>query len=401
MKAITSLVLLPLLVATGACSSSSNGAGNSGGTHGSSDAGNGSDSASDDGGGDGGTGVTATAYEALMSGANVTPAVLTSAKGDAKLSLEPDMMTLDYDITQNVAGATAVNIHIGAPLEIGGVTHQLTPVSQNMKGKITLTSDETAALANDELYVDVYSQAHPGGEIRGQVVSPGSTIYVAVPTAAQEGPGVTSSYTAHASFIVSSDGTSAIYHVATTATPTNVLLERAIATLPGSVIYPLMPTGQTIDGTLTLGSTDPMDFQASHFYVNIQTAQNANGELRGQVIPPGATLFSGNLLGSNEIPPVSTQATGGAQFVLSADQTMVNYEIDVSGIIPTSADFDQGAKGSKGAMLDSLTLDQTGALGSAMLPSGDLSMLTSGGTYVNVHTASNPNGELRAQLTQE
>lgn len=408
MKAITSLALFPLLIAAGACSSNSNGSSSQKGTPLDSGTASGDD-ASEEGGGDGAA--PGTSYEAKMSGANVanagTPApVQTPATGDALLTLESDMQTLDYDITQNVAGAQSVNIHVGAPLEINNIAHQLTPVSQHMKGKVTLTMDEVAALGIDQLYIDVISQAHPGGEIRGQVVSPGSIVYVAVPTGAQEVPSVTSSYVAHASFIVSSDGMQAIYHVMTGATPTNVLLERAIASMDGQVVYPLTPVGSTVDGTLTLGSTDPADFQAGHFYVNIQTQQNMGGELRGQVIPSGATLFNGALLGTSEVPPVTTtQASGGAQFILMPDLQTVAYEIDVNGIIPTAADLYQGALGKNGSMLDQLSLTQNvltqnGALGTLTLPSNVVQTLQAGGTYVSVETASYPSGEVRAQLMQ-
>lgn len=397
MKAITSLALLPLLLATGACSSNSGGSSNQSGSP--PDAGNGSgNDASDDGGGT--TGVTPTSYEAKLSGAQVVPAVQTPATGDAKLTLETDGQTLDYDITHNVSGASSVNLHIGAPLESGNVTHQLTPVSQHMKGKVTLTSDETMAISADQLYVDILSPAHPGGEIRGQVTSPGSTIYVALPTGKQEVPSVSSSYAAHASFIVSADGTQGLYHVVTGAVPTNVLLQRGIASMTGQIVYPLTPVGATVDGTLTLASGDPADFQAGHFYVNIQTQQNPTGELRGQVIPPGATLYNGALAGANEVPPISTQASGGAQFVLSPDFTTLSYEIDVNGIIPTGADMDNGAPGKDGPMLYQLTLNQGGAQGSITLAPNDLPMMQGGATYVNVHTGSYPNGEVRAQLVQ-
>ncbi len=398
MKAISSLSLLPLILVFGACSSSSNQNGNQNGT--TPDAGNGGSGSGGDASDDGGIMASmVTSYEAKLSGANVAPtAVVTSATGDAKLGLESDGQTLDYDITQNVPNPTSVNLHIGAPLEQGNVTHQLTPISAHMTGKVALTSDETTALAADQLYLDILSQAHPGGEVRGQVTPPGSTIYTATPQGAQEVPAVLSNYAAHASFILSPDGTQAVYHMVTGATPTNVLLVRAIATINGQVVYPLTPTGPTIDGTLTLAAGDQADFQANHFYVNIQTSQNPTGELRGQVIPSGSTLYSGSLLGSNEVPPISTQATGGAQFVLSPDQKTLAYEIDVSGIIPTSADMDNGAMGKDGPLLYQLTLDQNGALGNINFAGNDLPMLQQGLTYANVHTASNQTGELRAQL---
>ncbi len=224
---------------------------------------------------------------------------------------------------------------------------------------------------------------------------------MAIPTGAQQVPPVSTQYTAHASFVLSPDQATVIFHVVTTAMPTNVLLERAIGSINGQVAYPLTPLGQTMDGTLQLSASDPADLQASHFYVNIQTAANQAGELRGQVIPPGSTLLTGVLAGSNEVPPVSSSATGGVQFVLSADQTSVAYEAVVSGIIPTAMELDQGAFGKNGSTLYSLTLDQQGALGQTNVTSSDTTSLLAGSTYVNVHTASYVSGELRAQLTKQ
>ncbi len=403
MKCTSYVTIVPILAALGACSSSSNSPNRASSTGGRDGSAVGDAGAGDDGAGDGAatgddSSSSATQYSASLSGAQVVPAVLTGSAGTAKLALQADNVTLTYDITQNVPNATSVNIHIGAPGEVGNTTHQLMPVSGHMTGSITLTTDEQNALTPDQLYIDVESSAHPGGEIRGQVTLPGATIFVAKASGSQEVPSVTTAYAAHASFIMSADQATMVYHVVTTAVPTDVRLQRGIASLNGPTAYPLTPIGQTIDGTLQLGASDPSDLQNGRFYVNIVTAANAAGELRGQVLSPGETLFTGVLSGANEVPPVPSQATGAAQFVLSPDQTQLRYEADVNGIIPTAAEIDNAPPGQIGPTLYQLTLAQQGVLGQMMMAAGNLTKLINGNVYINVHTASYANGELRAQL---
>jgi hypothetical protein len=402
MKRTSYVTIVPMLAALGACSSSSNSpnrapvSGNDGAV--ASDAGTGDDGAADEAatGDDGGS--SATQYAAALQGAQVAPAVVTASTGTAKLALQADGITLNYDITQNVPNATSVNVHIGPAAENGNTTHQLTPVSGHMTGSIMLSMDEQNALAVDQLYIDVESSAHPGGEVRGQITLPGATLFVAHASGSQEVPSVTSAYAAHASFIMSPDQSTMIYHVSTTAVPTDVRVQRGIASINGQTVYSLTNIGQTFDGTLQLSASDPADVQAGRFYLNIVTAANLAGELRGQVLAPGETLFSGVLSGANEVPSVPSQATGSAQFILSADQTLIKYEADVNGIIPTAAEVDNAPPGMNGPMMYQLTLAQQGVQGQAMMAAGNLTKLVNGNVYINVRTASYVNGELRAQL---
>jgi hypothetical protein len=404
-RVAVAVVNLPFLVALGACTSSSttptqssvsghdaSASNDSGGTG--DDGGSGGDSSGDD------SSSPATPYKAKLEGAQVTPtAVLTTAAGTANLGLQPDNVTLTYDITQNVRGATSVNVHIGAPGENGMTTHQLTPISGHMTGSIMLSNDEQNALSIDQIYIDIQSPAYPGGELRGQVIRPGETIFVTSANPRQEVPPTTSAYAAHGSFILSPDMTSLLYHVVTTAVPTDVRLQRGIASTNGPVAYPLTPIAETADGTVQLnGMNDPADLAAGRFYLNVVTAAYQAGELRGQVLTPGQTLYTGVLAGRNEVPPSGSTATGGAQFVLSADRTVLNYEANVSGIIPTAAELDNAATGQTGPMLYTLTLAQQGILGQTMITPGNLAQMVGGDTYINVRTQSYLTGELRAQV---
>jgi hypothetical protein len=405
-RVAVAVVNLPFLLALGACSSSTSPT--QAGSVTGNDASAGRDSGgTSSGGDDGGAGddssnsSPATPYSAKLEGAQVVPnAVITTAGGTATFALQADNVTLNYDITQNVPGATSVNIHLGAPGENGSISHQITPITGHMTGSYMLSQDEQNALSTAQLYIDIQSPAFPGGEVRGQITSPGDTVYVTVAKPSEEVPPTTSAYGAHGSFILSADKTSLIYHVVTTAVPTNVLLERGIASTNGSVLYPLTPVAETLDGTVQLtGMSDPEDLGAGRFYLNIQTAAFQTGELRGQILSPGQRLYTGTLAGMNEVPPVGSQASGGAQFVLSADRTILNYEADVNGIIPTAAEVDNAPAGQSGPVIyPSLTLAQSNIFGQAMITRANVPRLAAGTLYINVKTQSYLTGELRAQL---
>ncbi len=349
--------------------------------------------------GDGGQASSSISYEATLSGAEVVPPVLTASTGTAKFALQADGMTLTYDITLSVPNATAVDMHLAAPGENGAVTHPLTPLSNHMTGSVTLTANEQMGITSDMLYVDVQTAANPGGEVRGQLMPVGATLFVANTTPGQELPPTTSMATGHGSFVLSADGTTVIYHIATTATATDVRLQRAIGGLVGPVSDDISPISQTMDGTLQIGANDPMDLQAGHIYLNIVTAQNQAGELRGQLIPPGAKLFTGVLSGGAESPPTGSTATGGAQVVVNAAQSSISYEVVVAGVIPTGAELDNAAPKQNGPMLYSLTLGGSGAVGTTSISASALAALLGGSVYVNVKTASYGMGELRAQLS--
>jgi hypothetical protein len=399
MNRITLLSTLPFVAILGACSSSKSAPSAATPGTGSGDSGPFDDAGSaGEGGGDDASPNT-TPFEATLSGAQVVPVVLTGAKGTAKFALLADNVTLHYDITQNVAGATGVNVHLGAAGENGSVTHAISPVSVHMTGSIMLTQEEQDALGSDKLYVDVQSPMHLGGEIRGQLTAPGAQIFVVAANGARQIPTVQSSYTGHASFVMSPDQANLTYHVVTDAVPTDVRLHRGIGAVNGPVAYPLT-VGQTSDGVVQLAASDPMDLQAGRFYLNIVTANNPAGELRGQLLVPGETLFIGALEGANEVPPVSSQASGGAQFVLGADRVTMHYEAVVTGVLPTAAEIDIAPLGQNGPTMYQLTLNQQGALGQMSLSAGDLPRLFGALLYMNVRTASYTSGELRGQLIE-
>ena len=120
-----------------------------------------------------------------------------------------------------------------------------------------------------------------------------------------------------------------------------------------------------------------------------------------------------NLSGQEEVPPVQTQATGIAEFTLMGDA--VNYTVNASNIQDaTAGHIHLGNPRENGPVVITLfkydtpmnQVSETGSFTAADQegpmtgqPFQELGMAAfNGGLYVNIHTETNPNGEIRGQV---
>jgi hypothetical protein len=106
------------------------------------------------------------------------------------------------------------------------------------------------------------------------------------------------------------------------------------------------------------------------------------------------------LSGSNQVPPVSTNASGSGTVNVKAD-CAVSAKITVTGMTATAAHIHEGAAGTNGPVIVPFTKagDNTFvAPEGAKMTASQCASYKAGKTYVNVHSAKNPGGEVRAQL---
>jgi hypothetical protein len=105
-----------------------------------------------------------------LSGTNEVPPVTTSASGEGTISVAPDGTVGGSVATKGIAG-TAAHIHMAAAGKNGPVIVPFVKDGDSFKPLpgAKLTPDQMQALKAGELYVNVHSAAHPGGEIRGQL----------------------------------------------------------------------------------------------------------------------------------------------------------------------------------------------------------------------------------------
>jgi hypothetical protein len=106
------------------------------------------------------------------------------------------------------------------------------------------------------------------------------------------------------------------------------------------------------------------------------------------------------LAGSNEVPPVTTSATGTANVTIGADRS-VKANVTASGMTATASHIHMGAAGTNGPVIVPFTKsgDNAFAAGAdAKLTEEQYAAYKAGNLYVNVHSAKDPGGEIRAQL---
>ena len=106
-----------------------------------------------------------------------------------------------------------------------------------------------------------------------------------------------------------------------------------------------------------------------------------------------------NLTGANEVPPVSTSATGSGTISI-ADDGAVSGSVMTKGIQGTAAHIHVGAAGKNGPVAVPFTKDGDTfkAPAGAKLSADQMKAFKSGDLYVNVHSAAHPDGEIRGQL---
>ena len=111
------------------------------------------------------------AVKVSLSGAEEVPPVKTSASGSGSFRLAEDGTLTGSVTTKDVAG-TMAHIHLGAKGKNGPVIVPLTKAGDtySVPAGRKLTSAQVKAFKGGELYVNVHSARHKGGEVRAQIL---------------------------------------------------------------------------------------------------------------------------------------------------------------------------------------------------------------------------------------
>ncbi|HVH80575.1 MAG TPA: CHRD domain-containing protein, partial [Stellaceae bacterium] len=113
--------------------------------------------------------------------------------------------------------------------------------------------------------------------------------------------------------------------------------------------------------------------------------------------------FKGTLTGGAEVPPVTSQGSGTASVNLDTATKQITYNVTYTGLTePVAAAHIHcgAAPGANAGVAVPFQNPASPISGSATLTDAQMADLEAGKCYVNVHTATNKGGELRAQLTK-
>ena len=295
----------------------------------------------------------------------------------------------------------------------------------NADAGIESFDDFVEALRAGDIYANVHTMANTGGEVRGQLLAP--MTFTTHLSGAEEVPPVGTTASGESRIVLAPDALS-LNVVVDTDLPADQITQAHIHVAPqgvnGSVAFflaessfmsprlvkltpadflpsPNAPTYQAFLNTLRAGNT----------YVDVHTMTYPDGEIRGQVEAPVTVVAM--LSGGQEVPPVVTAASGRGQVVINADRDRMRFALAVSDLPADQilqAHIHVAPTGENGGVAFFLADSGFENLLGTLTPADFLSPpqaptfadfvdeLLSGGTYMNVHTMTFTDGEIRGQL---
>jgi CHRD domain len=120
-------------------------------------------------------------FQVPLSGAQSVPPVDTTGSGTADLTYDPATRVVTWKIPYSGLSSPTTMAHFHGPAKQGAnapvliwLTKQGSPPANPITGSATLTPEQAQQFSAGDWYINVHTQSHPAGEIRGQVIPPKS-----------------------------------------------------------------------------------------------------------------------------------------------------------------------------------------------------------------------------------
>lgn len=115
--------------------------------------------------------------------------------------------------------------------------------------------------------------------------------------------------------------------------------------------------------------------------------------------------FGASMSGANEVPPVSTSATGNYTANYNRVTRVLSYTVTYQGLTPTMGHIHSvtatTAAGNNGGVSTNFGSTLTSPIvGQTTLTQDQQDAMYAKRTYANLHTTANPNGEIRGNIVQ-
>lgn len=111
-------------------------------------------------------------FKADLKASNEVPPINSNATGLVEARFDTVTKNLSWTVTFSGMSGPSIGAHLHGPGEPGknaGLVLPFNFVLSPIKGSATLTDTQAADLMAGRWYVNIHSELHPGGEIRGQL----------------------------------------------------------------------------------------------------------------------------------------------------------------------------------------------------------------------------------------
>jgi hypothetical protein len=350
-------------------------------------------------------------FTASIDGSQENPAVTTTGSGTGFAIIENDGSQISYRFT--IAGLssnyTASHFHY-SPIGVnGGVIHAIAFGTDSTAAGIWTGFEDSilVQMLRQNIYFNVHTSNHGGGEMRGQLIHQGEVMFTANLNGNQEFPSVITTGKGTGWAVLKNDIKSIYYRetFARLSAPfTAGHMHLGEAGSNGPVIKGFTFTGNSAEGVYTnVPDSIIWEFIKGHTYLNVHTSANPGGEIRGQLNYTTGIGFVTVLDGLQENPPLTVNAKGTGYFVWGAPvQNALNFQVTIDGLSSayTGSHFHVGAPGVNGSVVHSYDFGTDSTVNAVWsgLSDANLIALAKGNIYTNVHTSANGGGEIRGQL---
>lgn len=351
-------------------------------------------------------------YNVSLSSAQEVPALTVASSATATVQIDEDnkAFTVDLDAS-DMTGVTAAHVHNGAIGINGPVIY---PLTNDGDGTFSLPETElfeskVDALTSAQWYLNVHTEENPSGEARGQIV-PDTMAVVTFPlNGAQANPPITTDAMGSGYALFDTTNNSVMLRAVTSGVDdaTMAHIHSGYAGTNGGVVVTLSQDSENLatwmtDGFVALDMPTAIQLLAGGHYVNVHTPANPSGEIRGQITAANIEVYGVNISGEQEVPAVTTDASGYGAITLNTTSGLIVGTLNVSGLTPTMAHIHAGETGTNGPVLIALENAEAGVWtvpASTILNMEQMAAMQASALYTNFHTEANPGGEIRGQIT--
>lgn len=363
-------------------------------------------------------------HQVDLSGNNERPTpVVTSGRGMGTLLLVGNELGINLTYSGLSTSASAAHIHGPADADThAGVLVNLADKADggfgakgSFSGTVMLNPSQLRATLRGETYINLHTPNHPGGEIRGQVYAKPSAVPLSVSLSglAERPVPVTNSASGSGVFMLEGGLLTFNLQYASLSSPATGAHLHGPASISetAGILVDLAPfnggtfgTNGTLSGSVLLTPQQRNHLLNGQVYVNVHTAANPAGAIRGQIAP---VAMMSHLSGGNE-RPTAVATPGYGLGVMALSRSTLHFEVayddltgtasgahihgpaslfGTAGVLVDLAPFNGGSFGASGALQ-----------GATVLAPDPLGFVLDGQTYINVHTPGNPAGEIRGQI---